>query len=366
MSNARGDHSSGSLLIRADASSEIGTGHILRCLALAQAWQTRGGVATFISYCQNRTLSNRIIDEGFNFVPVEKPHPDPSDLNAALDELSAKIDQPSPAGWLVLDGNHFDTPYQKAIKKAGYQLLVIDDMNHLPYYDTDILLNQNIHAERLRYPCNADTRLMLGTSYALLRDEFLSWRGWKREIPDVAHKLLVTLGGSDSKNVTLKVIQALNSMNDLDLEVRIVIGPSNLNTDSLKRELTSSPFAFDLLTSVKDMPGLMTWADMAISAGGSTCWEMAYMGLPNIIIVLDDNQESVAEGLEKEGCSISVGNQTRFESKTISKEIKRIIFEKEVRKVMSEKGQNLIDGLGAVRVLKELAYIHSKKLGDWL
>ena len=361
------------LLIRADASSEIGTGHIMRCLALAQAWKVRGGTATFLSYCESDTLHRRIIDEGFDFITIEKSHPDPSDLQSTLDILRQFTRRDSSLVtrhlslsnlWLVIDGYHFDTSYQKAITEAGYRLLVIDDMAHLPNYHADILLNQNLNDEKLSYPCDADTKLLLGTRYALLRQEFLAWRDWKREIPEIAHKILITMGGSDSKNVTFNVIQALNQVDVEGLDVRIVVGPSNPSLEQIENALHLSPFIFELLHSVNNMTELMTWTDIAISGGGSTCWEMAYMGLPNLVIVLADNQRLVAEGLDKKGCSKNLGFHDELTYEKIAEEIDDLMNNKASRKAMSKVGRHLIDGLGVERILNELVQSDSNKVSN--
>ncbi len=117
----------------------------MRCIAFAQAWKDKGGQVTFLSHCESDDLRRRIIDEGFNFIPIETPHPDTNDLGFTLDILSAIRHQPSTTSlWLVLDGYHFTPDYQKTIRNSGYHLIVIDDYNHLLYYNTDILLNQNI------------------------------------------------------------------------------------------------------------------------------------------------------------------------------------------------------------------------------
>ena len=127
------------LLIRADASSTIGTGHIMRCLALAQGWQRRGGKAKFLSCCDSNRLQRRIINEGFDFNHIENPYPDPSDLKTTLKILQKTQRENSllftrhsslTSLWLVLDGYHFDSTYQKLIREEGFNLLVIDDMAH--------------------------------------------------------------------------------------------------------------------------------------------------------------------------------------------------------------------------------------------
>jgi UDP-2,4-diacetamido-2,4,6-trideoxy-beta-L-altropyranose hydrolase len=347
------------LIIRADANTCIGTGHVMRCIALAQAWQGQGGDATFLSHCDSKALHQRIIDEGFDFIPIEKPHPHSNDLHSTLELLSAIGHQPSTKSpWLALDGYHFTPDYQKAIRENGYKLLVIDDMAHLDHYHADILLNQNIHASRLHYSCDMDTVKLLGCEYVLLRREFLKYKDWKREIPDKAKKILVTMGGSDPDNVTLKVIRALNSLNFTDFDVRIVVGPANPNIKSLENELHLSPFIFHLLHGVGNMPELMAWADMAVSAGGSTCWEMCFMGLPTILIVTADNQEGIVARLDEMGLGNSLGWFSEVSGLNISRSLNCICQDHRMREMMSLKGNKLIDGNGTSRVInvmKDLA-----------
>ena len=339
------------LFIRADATSQIGSGHVMRCIALAQAWQDQGGRVTFISHCDSDTLRIRIIGEGFNLVSIEKPHPHPSDLTLTLSCINPETTGPNTGAWLVLDGYHFTPDYQKAIKDAGIRLLIIDDMNHLPYYHADIILNQNIHATDLKYNCDPNTKLLLGPKYVLLRREFLKYRDFKREIPDKARKILVTMGGADPDNVTLKVIQALNLLNDSELEVKVVIGPSNPHMESIKKELSLSPFSFQLLPSVDNMADLMAWADLAITAGGSTCWELAYMGVPSILIVLAKNQVPLAEKLSNHRRVLNLGwhvNVTPFE---IVAAVTEVIGRKEICAEKVENALKMVDGKGTKRIL---------------
>ena len=126
----------------------------------------------------------------------------------------------------------------------------------------------------------AHTRLLLGTRYVLLRREFWPWRGWRREIPAVARKVLVTLGGGDPDNVTLKVIRALAQVEIEGLEAVVVVGPANPHLEELQAAVKDTPHPIRLESNVTNMPELMAWADVAITAGGSTCWETAFMGLP--------------------------------------------------------------------------------------
>jgi UDP-2,4-diacetamido-2,4,6-trideoxy-beta-L-altropyranose hydrolase len=148
VSNKQGSGLSNALIIHADASTEIGTGHLMRCLALAQAWKDAGGQITFISACQNESLLQRLRDEKFNVHVLGHPYSDSSDWDYTKNILAAY-----PSAWVALDGYHFNEAYQQRVKEAGHRLLVIDDMAHLKHYYADILLNQNLHAEQLHYSC---------------------------------------------------------------------------------------------------------------------------------------------------------------------------------------------------------------------
>ena len=334
------------LYIRADAGAKIGTGHIMRCIALAQAWRDGGGKVIFLSHCESDTLCQRIIDEGFDLISVENPHPDPNDLSQTL----AYLKHLSPT-WFILDGYHFTPDYQKAIRDAGIRLLIIDDMNHLPHYHADILLNQNIYAESLWYSCESSTKLLLGAKYVLLRREFLKWRGWDRKIPDVASKVLVTLGGSDPDNVTLKVIQALQKIGIPDLEVKIVVGPSNPHVKSLKDTMSSAPSSVLILENVNNMPELMAWADLAVSGGGSTSWELAFMGVPSVVLVMAENQSVIAEELGRIGIVFNLGWHEQVSSSQVAQAVARLLLSAEARAGMTSRGLNLVDGDGVGRVL---------------
>ena len=344
------------LFIRADATTQIGTGHIMRCIALGQAWRDQGGEVTFLSRCDSEHLRQRIIAEGFDLISIDECHPHPSDLDQIFEILNRHVPCAQPYAeklWLCLDGYHFTPDYQKAIRDVDIRLLVIDDMNHLPHYHADILLNQNIHAPDLHYNCAPDTTLLMGTSYVLLRREFLKYRGFKRQVPQKAKNILVTMGGSDPDNVTLKVIQAIKFLEDSSLKVKVVIGPTNPNIEAIRSFLHPKPCSFQVIFN-PNMPDLITWADLAISAGGSTCWELAYMGLPNLVIVLAENQKHVAKYLAAAGISIDLGYFVAMNTKAILQPLTEMVSEAKRRVSMAECGQKLVDGKGCIRLLKEM------------
>lgn len=340
------------LYIRADADSKIGTGHIMRSIALAQAWQVQGGKVTFISHCKSGALRERIQIEGFRLIFLDHVCPDSSDLMNTLSILKNESADQKP--WLVLDGYHFTPGYQKAIRNEEILLLVIDDMNHLPHYHADIILNQNIYAPDLNYHCDEDTTLLMGTRYVLMRREFLKYRDFKRKISDRATNILLTLGGADPDNVTLKVIEALKLLNEPDISVKIIIGPENPHQEKLRNAITSEHFETELIYNPLNIPELMAWADMAISAGGSTCWELMFMALPSIILVLAENQADVAEYLMNKKAVVNMGHFAGHTEEQISHVCKSLIECSIARTSLSQKSIELINGIVPNLVIKSM------------
>jgi UDP-2,4-diacetamido-2,4,6-trideoxy-beta-L-altropyranose hydrolase len=337
------------LIFRADANTHIGTGHLMRCLALAQSWRDRSKAVTFITCCESKSLRKRLSEEGIQVVMLKKPHPNQMDW-----EITSQILRKSSDSWVVLDGYHFDPNYQNQVKKYGHQLLVIDDTAHLDRYYADILLNQNIYAENLKYSYEKPARTLLGTQYVLLRSEFLVWRDWKREIPEVARKILVTMGGSDPINLSLKIIEAIKATNIFDLEVKIVVGASNPYIDNLKKTISSAPFTMSIHHDVANMAELMSWADIAIAAGGTTCWEMAFMRLPFFSFVLADNQRIISDAVDRAGIAVSCGWHYELNAILLAERLVQLIHDRSARKMMSIKGGELVDGFGRDRTIKAM------------
>jgi len=343
------------LLIRTDASIQIGTGHLMRCLALAQAWQDAGGQAVFLMATKAPALESRLQSEGMEIVHLLVQS---GSIDDAI-QTSYYAHQVG-ADWIVVDGYHFGTDYQRIIKNQKCRLLLIDDLGSFEYYYADLILNQNVYAhEELYRNREPYTQLLLGTRYALLRREFLKWRGWKREIPDVARKVLVTMGGSDPDNVTLKVIQALQQV-DLDgLEAIVVVGGSNPHYEELQSAVQDARSSIRLESNVTNMPELMAWADVAISGGGSTSWELAFMGVPALILILASNQRPIAERLDAVGVAVNLGWYEDVSPTETAQVVMRLLGAPGTRAEISQRGRQLVDGEGAARVLM---YLRDEKL----
>lgn len=335
------------LLIRADANPEMGTGHVMRCLALAQAWQDTGGEASFVVAYEMPKIEPRLIAEGFSVHHISAA-PGSEEDAVQTDALAVSMK----ACFVVVDGYHFGSQYQRLIKGSGNRLLFIDDYGHAGSYCSDLVLNQNLYAtEDLYKKREPFTQLLLGPSFVLLRREFNSWHGLSKKTPHAASKVLVTLGGSDPDNVTLKVIESLQSLAIGGIEVTAVVGGSNAHANRLEAAAKDSRIPLRLVRSATNMQELMAWADMAISSGGTTSWEMAFMGLPALIVVLAENQAAVAEKLEHAGAALNLGWHDELTCQKIRSAVENLMIDSEKRESISRRGQQLVDGFGANRVV---------------
>ncbi|MCK9294050.1 MAG: UDP-2,4-diacetamido-2,4,6-trideoxy-beta-L-altropyranose hydrolase [Desulfobulbaceae bacterium] len=351
-----GDLSGQRLIIRADADSRMGTGHVMRCLALAQAWQEQGGSVLLAGLIMGDSLKERLVRQQVELHDLGGGGQACDDMSW-LTDLQKQQSKEDEWRWLVLDGYHFECDYQRRLRRAGMKLLVIDDYAHLPQYDADLLLNQNAGSERLNYKVPQKTMLLRGSRYALLRREFRDLRrGEKADPAGQAGHILITLGGADPDNVTLKVIESLQQLELPAMQAKIIVGPANPHLAFLQESMQHSGLQAELLTGVHDMVPLMQWADVAITAGGSTCWELAYLGVPSLVITLADNQRGVAEIMAAAGAGLDCGWHHELQPHTLTRLIKELCGDQRQRVAMSRAGRSLVDGQGAVRVVECMMY----------
>jgi UDP-2,4-diacetamido-2,4,6-trideoxy-beta-L-altropyranose hydrolase len=330
------------LLIRADASEEIGTGHVMRCLALAQAWQEAGGEPCFAWAGRTPALEKRLEGEGVPFEHLDVAPGSDADRQATL-----QLARRRGAGWVVVDGYHFDSAYQQGLRSDGARLLVLDDYGQAARYVADLVLNQNLHASAELYAAReSKTSLLLGPRYALLRREFWSCPE-RRQPANVARLLLVSLGGADPENVTLMVLHALQKFPEL--EAVVLVGACNPHRESLEAAAQHAG-RVRLEANVTNMPELMAWADLAVTAGGSTAWELARMGLPALMVVLADNQRAVARSCHDAGLARNLGWHADVSAEAIAAALASLMHDAGARGRMSAAGRELVDGQGARRV----------------
>jgi spore coat polysaccharide biosynthesis predicted glycosyltransferase SpsG/RimJ/RimL family protein N-acetyltransferase len=256
---------------------------------------------------------------------------------------------------VVLDGYHFSGAFQRRLRQEGVRVLAVDDNGHAGHYAADLVLNQNLHAtEDLYRDREPYTGLLLGTRFALLRREFGKWRGWKREVPEVGRKVLVTLGGSDPDGVTLKVIEALGQVRLPGLEAVVVVGGGKPQLGELETLTQKVAGTVRLRSNITNMPEAMAWADVAVAAGGTTTWERAMLGLPSLVVVLADNQKDLAEASEQIGIGWNLGWHQSLSEVALAGALRRLLEDAPARAAMAREGPERVDGLGAGRVVARL------------
>jgi UDP-2,4-diacetamido-2,4,6-trideoxy-beta-L-altropyranose hydrolase len=339
------------VLIRADAGPQIGAGHLMRCLALAQALQDRGGRARFVMSNSADALEKRIEAEGLAASRLGCPTATEEDLKRTI-----ALAQEDAADWVILDGYRFDANFQEGIQAAGLRLMVIDDFGQAGRYAARVIVDQNLTAREESYHSrDTGTQLLLGLHYALLRREFRSWSGWTRDIPTVARRVLVTLGGATPDEGIMRCLGAIEHISDGRLSARIVRGPLSSDAGPLLRQrLERASPRCQVLHSVSNMAELMAWADLAITAGGSTCWELACLGLPALILTYSRDQELVAEAMQTAKAAVWMGSGVSIREEQLRAALAELAPDDARRSQMSQAGRRLVDGRGAERVLSAL------------
>jgi spore coat polysaccharide biosynthesis predicted glycosyltransferase SpsG len=232
---------------------------------------------------------------------------------------------------------------------------VFDDDGRAGYYCADLVVNPNLHADAAYYRKKEPwTRLMLGPPYVPLRNEFLVHMGKATKVPDLARRVLVTLGGNDTKNHTLRVLRTLDRLEGTILELTTVIGPSNLHADSIKEYAKRARHDVQVVHNVKQMPRYMARADLAVSSGGITVWELAFMGVPTVVGAASPVEEKLVEGLRAHRLFRVLGRFAETSEERLRKVVQALILNKEERKQMKKLGPKIVDGHGTKRILSAM------------
>jgi len=323
----------------------MGTGHVMRCLALAQAWQHAGGDVAFAMAQSTPAIRERIESEQIKVVAIQGVPGSAEDLQQTIKNALLHDAQ-----WLVVDGYHFGAHYMLELQKVR-PLLAIDDNGTIEFYSAELVLNQNVHAREEMYAKRAPgTRLLLGPRYTLLRNEFTAFQNWSRDVRERGTRVLLTMGGSDPKDLTPCILSALTDLDDL--QIRVVVGGSADNRSGVAEKAKIFPGRVSVMSDVANMAELMAWADLAIAGAGTTCWEMCLLGVPAILVVVAENQRFIAEYLAKIGAAVNAGPGELIDCASIAQTAGEILGNRDQRFKMSQSARQLVDGKGRERVLK--------------
>jgi UDP-2,4-diacetamido-2,4,6-trideoxy-beta-L-altropyranose hydrolase len=308
--------------LRADASLNIGTGHVMRCLTLAEELRRRGAVCRFICREHSGHLIGYIRERGFEVLVL--PNATPSEALAARaaedyaawlgTDLATDAAQARQAlggrrlDWLVVDHYALDESWERLMRPMARHILVIDDLANRRH-DCEVLLDQNLGRTARDYAGQlpATGTVLAGPRYALLRPEFaaLHAQALQRRTPTRVRQLLVTLGGVDKDNVTLSVLEVLaTSELPADCRIVVVMGAGAPGLQSVRDFAGRASSRIELRVNEKDMAALMATSDAAIGAAGGTAWERCCLGLPTLVVMMAENQRAGAMALKASGAAL--------------------------------------------------------------
>lgn len=355
------------IVFRADASINIGSGHIMRCLTLASYLAEKGHQCYFVCRMLGGNLIDMIIQKGFPAYALQE------DKEPMINEqrlfhshwlgVSQQIDIQETIAvlknneitpdWLIIDHYALDEEWEKLFSSVfkNTKIFVIDDLadrNH----QCDLLLDQNLDASSMKYVSRViptRTQVLVGVKFALLRPEFAIWRGKSlayRKAPKLK-EILLNLGGIDKDNITGQVLQILSKTELAEsLHITVVMGKTAPHINKIKELSQALSLNIDVVVNVSNMAELMAKSDLAIGAAGSTSWERCCLGLPTLLFVLAENQKKVANILEYNGIAkiVDLDNISNVLQNLTACDLHK----------MSEKASSLIDGKGALRVVYKM------------
>lgn len=343
------------VIVRADASLAIGSGHVMRCRTLADELRRRGHAVVFAC----RPLAGHLLDllRGGGFetraLPLEPPGAsglEPVDAARALADAEATLQLAGgTADWVVVDHYGLDARWEAVARRAGARVLALDDLADR-MHDCDMLLDQNPgDASRYAHRVAPGTQVLAGAEWALVRPEFAALRAAslaRRQRP-VLERLLVFLGGGDATAAVECALAGVLASGIAWRHVDVALGSSAPGADAVARRLQAFPSAC-LHVQTEQMARLMADADLAITASGSVTWEKCCLGLPSVVAVLADNQEVIAAELRLRGAAVVLPSAAALQPEAIAAALRALVPADLA--AMSQAAAALCTGQGAPRV----------------
>jgi UDP-2,4-diacetamido-2,4,6-trideoxy-beta-L-altropyranose hydrolase len=331
------------IVIRADASYELGSGHVRRCLTLAGELQKKGAEIRFISREEPGNLIQFIENLGWKVFRLRegisdwKSEVDP--IHRFLKELKPSVD------WLIVDHYELDINWEKEIRPFVKNIMVIDDLADRKH-ECDLLLDQNYfqnNVQRYDQLVPSYCKKVLGPQFALLRPEFLEEREKIRERDGKVRHILIFFGGSDPTNETEKTLHGIQILNQADLYFDLVVGGSCRNKEKI---IKASRFISNVTfhEQVSNMASLMAKADLSLGAGGTSTWERCYLALPSFVIVVAKNQERIAMALEDAGAIWNLGWHKGVDAEKIAESFALAIKSPEKVLEIGKRGNEIMGG----------------------
>lgn len=370
------------VVFRVDASLEIGSGHVMRCLTLADALSSRGAICRFIC----RTHSGNLIE----FIENKGYHVHALGLGIQVSERTAALDDgdcvPEPRhrhwlgtsqsqdatdcipildavqpDWLIVDHYAIDVRWERSVVSHCSKILVIDDLADRPHI-ADVLLDQNLGRQSEDYDglVPKTCSRLIGPRFALLRPEFREAREAslaRRNTNKAIRHILISMGGMDKDDATSKILDALaKTALPAEVMLSVVMGRNAPALERVYLAAAKMPWPTRVLVDVNNMAQLMLEADLAIGAGGSTTWECCSLGLPSIILVIAENQCGGANALARAGAALLVENASMLEHGVKLDDLVAELIRPDQLHLMGQLASNVCEGIGAETVAEILYY----------
>ncbi|WP_408955693.1 UDP-2,4-diacetamido-2,4,6-trideoxy-beta-L-altropyranose hydrolase [Natroniella sp. ANB-PHB2] len=336
--------------IRADGGKDIGMGHIMRCMVLANAFSENVELSFIIK--EDSSVVKLLEEKGFEIITIDYNLDYQAEIRRVKEIIIKKEIE-----ILITDSYELDQNYLTELKKEVAKLVSIHDF--APFaFPSDIVINGNIYAPKRDYQSlTGKTEFLLGTDYTLLRNEFTNISKTVLDNEGVK-RILVTFGGGDPLNLTPQILGSLNKIEDKlianNIKIDVVVGPAFNNLAEIVEKVKESNLEVTLHFNIKQMSKLMLDSDLAISAGGSTLYELTATGTPAIVLLQAENQVLAAEAMAEEGLIINLGFWDESKEEKLIDNLTNLINNLNLRYKMSKKGQEIVDGKGAERCAEEI------------
>jgi len=359
------------VVIRSDASLSIGSGHVVRCLTLADGLRENGAYVEFVTRLHPGHSCDLIESHGVRVhrLPEMNSHfePEPSLAHAAWLGTNWEVDCAQTMAaiqegsrewdWLVVDHYALEFRWERQMRRASNRIMVIDDLADRTH-DCDLLVDQNLVREfKTRYSGKTPrySKLLLGPEFAILQRSYVDLRKRTPHRQDSIGEILIYFGGIDAEDWTGRALSAFLNLNRSDIVLHVVVGSS----DSHERELRSRATGQDNVLFYRNLPSLaslMRRADLAIGATGTTTWERLCMGLPTLVVTLDDNQIAAAEELSRRGLIRWLGHKGEVDEDAIQRALSGMIAGG-LNGQWSKDCRDSVDGQGMNRVISAMCEV---------
>lgn len=329
------------IVVRADGNPQIGIGHITRCLYFLE--NIKRDFNIFFLIAKNKQVKEYIESRGISVYEI--------DTNISLEEEIKFLTDLS-TDLLIIDlRNKHESLYKNCSEKFN-KVLRFDDSDVPIHINSDLYLNYNLYSEKLKFTLNnPDSELFLGPLYYILNPIFKNYKNFPRKYEEKGRNILITMGGGDPKNLTIKIVKSIIDIKDIVLN--IIIGALFHDYEEIEKIKTDFPDKINIYKNIKNMPEMMAQNDILICTGGNTSFEAAFMGLPGLLLNQIDLQAKNSSYYEQKGIFYDGGLGENASEDFIKKTVEKLLSHKEIRKKFSSCGIKLNVSQGINKVIKK-------------